>query len=127
LPRIYIGLVYEAQAKSARAEAAYKQAARLDPRNYIPHQCLSHFYVRGGRFKEAEREADIAIKMNPDDGYSYLILGKIYQATRRWSLAVNAYEKGMSLSPRLDRVERAAVSSRLLECQLMVEKRKGKN
>jgi tetratricopeptide (TPR) repeat protein/uncharacterized caspase-like protein len=126
LPRIYIGLVYEAQAKSARAEAAYKQAARLDPRNYIPHQCLSHFYVRGGRFKEAEREADIAIKMNPDDGYSYLILGKIYQATRRWSLAVNAYEKGMSLSPRLDRVERAAVSSRLLECQLMVEKERGR-
>jgi cytochrome c-type biogenesis protein CcmH/NrfG len=65
--------------------------------------------------------------MNPNDGYSYLILGKIYQATRQWSLALDAYERGMSLSPRLDKAERATISSRLMECRLMAEKGKGRN
>jgi tetratricopeptide (TPR) repeat protein len=46
--------------------AAYKAAARLEPRNPFARQCVGHEYFNLGDYKKARRAYEYALKLEPD-------------------------------------------------------------
>jgi tetratricopeptide (TPR) repeat protein len=117
LPQIQIGLTYLGQGRSDKAEGALKEAARLDARHFLPHEQLARIYLTNGKMDDAEREAKAAIALAPTAGLSQLTLGVVYENTKRWDLAVTAYEKGLSLMPNLSSSDREEYTKRAERCR----------
>jgi predicted Zn-dependent protease len=56
----------------------YKEAIKADPSTPLLTEELSEFYIASGRFKEAQNEAEDALKQNPNDVNAHRMLARIF-------------------------------------------------
>ena len=88
----------------------YKLALKADPANATIGDELSTFYIETGRAREAQSDAEEALRRNPNDLYALRLLAKVYSAQiqgpqnrvdqtmlRR---AIEQYQKIISLDPK---------------------------
>ena len=107
----------------------YKLALKADPNNAGIAEELTDFYIQSGRVREAQTEAEAALKQNPNDVSALRLLAKIYTGQisngpqnrideamlRR---AIEQYQKVTALAPKdidswlmLGRLEKVASNS----------------
>jgi tetratricopeptide (TPR) repeat protein len=72
-----LGRHFESDGDIDRAMAAYREAARLDPRSAEIRAELAGFFARQGRVDDASREARAALALNPANHEANRILGSI--------------------------------------------------
>jgi Flp pilus assembly protein TadD len=117
LPQIQIGSIYLDRGDAEKAEKAFSEAAYRDASNYIPHEQLAHLYFRAGKYKDACREAELAVNLGSNTGISHLVLGMIYEKEEGWGTAADAYEKGLKLISGLTEDSRNDFEERLKKCR----------
>lgn len=70
--------IYEAQENDARMLWCFRRAAELAPDNPEVQSRLGHAYYADGKLSNAEHCFEQALKYDPNHGYSYYSLAKIY-------------------------------------------------
>ena len=106
LPHLHLGLQYQARGENT-AEKEFKMAVNLDPRQPFLRESLAVYYQRRGQYMDAERELDTLVGATPGYANAYRQLGALYEATRQYSKAADAFETYLRLAPNA--ADRAAV------------------
>jgi len=87
------------QARYADAEAAYREAVRLDSGYLMAHYGLGCVFRNTGRLPEAETSYREAIRLNPGNFYGYNGLGVVLRDTKRYPGAEAAFREAVRLNP----------------------------
>lgn len=93
-----VGQIYEQQGRYDLALGFMQKAAMLDKKNAKAHAEIGFMYYRTKKFKEAKKEIDLAIKLNPENYTSYYYLGKILKDQKDMAGAIKAFEKAQRAS-----------------------------
>jgi tetratricopeptide (TPR) repeat protein len=84
------------------AEAAYKQAIRLDPKNVAALNNAAWLLAdRGAGLDEALDFARRATTLQPENALLSDTLGWVYRARKDFSNAIKAFERAIKLAPKL--------------------------
>ena len=83
----------------ADAEAAYREAVRLDSGYLMAHYGLGCVFRNTGRLPEAETSYREAIRLNPGNFYGYNGLGVVLRDTKRYPEAEAAFREAVRLNP----------------------------
>ncbi|MFQ5839415.1 MAG: O-antigen ligase family protein, partial [Candidatus Methylomirabilales bacterium] len=83
----------------SQAGQAFRRASFLNPFSYASHYWLSAILADQGRRTEAVREAEAALRLNPEDGNAYNHLGNIYWRTGRLEEAKQALTRAVKVEP----------------------------
>ncbi|MHB8155116.1 MAG: tetratricopeptide repeat protein [Candidatus Omnitrophota bacterium] len=94
---------YLQQNKLSEAEALFKKALELNPKDYRAYLELGWFYQDQSRFSEAEVAFKKTIELNPKDNRAYLELGWLCWDQGRSSEAEAAFKKALELNPKDNR------------------------
>jgi tetratricopeptide (TPR) repeat protein len=88
----------------------YKEAIKADPSTPLLTEELSELYIASGRFREAQSEAEEALKQNPNDANAHRMLARIFthqlgdQQNRIDNVMLNKaleqYQKIVELAPK---------------------------
>lgn len=98
-----LGLIYFRAGDLQKAEAAFRQAIRVNPGNAVAYNHLGILYRMAGRFSEAENAYLSAIQNKPDYANAHLNLGILYDVyLRRLDVALRHYKTFQSLQPEKD-------------------------
>ncbi|RXT23967.1 TonB-dependent receptor [Rhizobium leguminosarum] len=73
-----LGLLQSSRDANGEAEKAFKKAIELDPQDPLLHANLSILYLDQARMKEAKREIDTAIALDPSFDHALLARGRYY-------------------------------------------------
>ncbi|MEW6102981.1 MAG: hypothetical protein AB1630_04045 [bacterium] len=92
-------------------EASFKTTKASFPKKEIYLQ-RANCYIGSQSYSLAEKEIKKAIKISPDDGNLYLILGSIYDKKNENKKAINAYIAGIRLSHKTKNEKIGTPSSR---------------
>ncbi|MFL5011046.1 FecR domain-containing protein [Rhizobium sp. WSM4643] len=76
-----MGLLQSARDANGEAEAAFLKAIALDPQDPVPHANLAILYLDQSRMKEAKREIDTALTVDPSFDIALLARGRYYLQT----------------------------------------------
>lgn len=76
-----LGLLQSSRDANGEAEKAYLKAIELDPQDPVPHANLSILYLDQSRMKEAKREIDTALAVDPSFDIALLARGRYYLQT----------------------------------------------
>jgi Flp pilus assembly protein TadD len=87
-----------AQQRYADAEAAYREAARLDSGYSMAHYGLGCVFRNTGRLPEAETAYREAIRLNSGNFYGYNGLGVVLRDFKRYSAAEAAFREAIRLN-----------------------------
>jgi tetratricopeptide (TPR) repeat protein len=74
-----LGEAYRRQKKLQAAESELKTAQRLSQERALPLYALVDLYIDWGKYGTAEEYVKRALEIEPDNLYSYLLLGDIYE------------------------------------------------
>lgn len=96
------GEIYRLQQRNDEAIAAYKHAAELDPPSLKAMQKLGMVYAQRKKYDDAELITVQAIRREPKNATSYLVLADIYVGTRNKQAAIENYEKFLNLAKKDD-------------------------
>ena len=88
-----VGVLY------ARAREAANRALAIDATLAEPHATLGALNMNEGRFEEAEREFQTALRMNPSYSYAHHWRGHLLAASGRLDEAVAAMERATQIDP----------------------------
>jgi len=78
---IFLGLVYQDQAKLVEAEAAFRQALLHEPENPESLQCLGLLYLKQERFPEAIANLEKHLQLEPENETSLDVLAPLLVQT----------------------------------------------
>ena len=98
LPHLHLGLQYQAQGGKS-AEQEFKTAVQLDPRQPLLRETLAGYYRSRGRYQDAEGELGTLVQVAPGYAPAYRELGQLYEATREYVRAAEAFENYLRLAP----------------------------
>jgi cytochrome c-type biogenesis protein CcmH/NrfG len=90
--------LYE-QERYAEAEAAYREAIRLDPGGACYYAWLAGCLIAQERYAEGEVSAREAIRLDPGDDFHHAQLGFSLQAQERYAEAEAAFREAARLDP----------------------------
>ncbi|MBY3564182.1 FecR domain-containing protein [Rhizobium laguerreae] len=76
-----LGLLQSSRDANGEAEKAFKKAIELDPQDPLLHANLAILYLDQARMKEAKREIDTAIALDPSFDHALLARGRYYLQT----------------------------------------------
>ncbi len=76
-----MGLLQSARDANGEAEKAFLKAIELDPQDPVPHANLAILYLDQSRMKEAKREIDTALAVDPSFDIALLARGRYYLQT----------------------------------------------
>ncbi|MEK1862722.1 MAG: FecR domain-containing protein [Rhizobium leguminosarum] len=76
-----MGLLQSARDANGEAEAAFLKAIALDPQDPVPHGNLAILYLDQSRMKDAKREIDAALAVDPSYDIALLARGRYYLQT----------------------------------------------
>lgn len=97
---INLGLIYQARHDDKSAEAAFKQAARLEPKNAVPPTQLALLYLSQQRAQEAKAQADRAVALDPKSAQAHFARGGCFVALKKPQLAEPEYREAVRLAPQ---------------------------
>ncbi len=83
----------------------YKLAIKEDPQTPMLSEELSELYIQTGRLREAQSDAEEALKANPSDVNAHRMLGRIY--TRQMVIARSARSTNRCCASRLRNIRRS--------------------
>jgi len=83
----------------AEAVAAFQQALKLDPGNFIIQRDLALFYFDQNRYQEANQLLEELARRAPQDEVTLYYLGRICQERKQPDKALPLYEKVYRLNP----------------------------
>ncbi|MFC3230139.1 tetratricopeptide repeat protein [Marinibaculum pumilum] len=92
-------IVLRRAGRTAEAEAAFRQAVALDPRQGEAAQNLCSLLMGSERYGEAETLMATYLEQRPDDGRGWITLGQARQMQMDTRGAIAAYERGLALVP----------------------------
>ncbi len=92
-------LAYDDTDQTEKALAGYAAALELDSNLVGPNRERARLLSTLGKWKEAESELQIAVKLDPRDDLAWRFLGDLYRITKRYQQALDAYEKALELAP----------------------------
>jgi Flp pilus assembly protein TadD/predicted Ser/Thr protein kinase len=87
------------QHRYADAEAAYREAVRLDSGYLMAHYGLGCVFRNTGRLPDAETAYREAIRLNSGNFYGYNGLGVVLRDTKRYLAAEAAFREAIRLNP----------------------------
>jgi predicted aspartyl protease len=90
------------------AEAAYREALRLDGRRARAHHGLARSYASLSRFDTALEEAQTAIAIEPEEAEFRHTLGAVFQRLRQYPEAAQAFREYAERLPDRERSVKAA-------------------
>lgn len=64
-------------------------------RKFIFHSNLSYFYLLTENYEKAKKNVELALRIKPDDWYSYINLGLIYNELKEHRNAIDCYNKAI--------------------------------
>jgi len=76
-----MGLLQSVRDANGEAEKAFLKAIELDPQDPVPHANLAILYLDQSRMKEAKREIDTALAVDPSFDIALLARGRYYLQT----------------------------------------------
>ncbi|WP_349437733.1 FecR domain-containing protein [Pararhizobium sp. A13] len=94
-----IGIAQSDRDANREAEAAYKKAIELDPRDPVGHANLAVLYLAEMRMAEAKREIDEAMKVDPSFDIALVARGLYYLQTGEMEKAVEDLLAGSTANP----------------------------
>ncbi|MGA7968992.1 MAG: protein kinase [Terriglobales bacterium] len=94
---IRIAGVYDKENMPERAITTYRQAVKLDPSFYDPHEYFGVFYFHRGRYEEAAEEFQRVIDLAPGVYNAYTNLGASLEKLGRVDDAVKALQSSLAL------------------------------
>jgi predicted Zn-dependent protease len=83
----------------AEAVAAFQQALKLDPGNFIIQRDLALFYFDQNRYQEANQLLEELARRAPQDEGTLYYLGRICQERKQTDQALSLFEKVYRLNP----------------------------
>ncbi len=92
--------VWEARGRFKKAEALYRKALRVHPRDVNNLYNLGTLLAKSGKLNEAERLFNRALAINPYDPNLYYNLGYVNKARGHIREAVKNYNKTLALEPQ---------------------------
>ena len=98
------------------AVALYNEAIKLDDQNAILYANRSAAYNGLNLFHAGLADAEKAVELDPTYIKGYIRLGNAYEGNLRWSFALEAYEKALSLAP-----DDYAIKKKIQELQTRIE------
>ncbi|MCR5252257.1 MAG: tetratricopeptide repeat protein [Treponema sp.] len=87
------GRIYELQNRYDIALGFMQKAAMLDKKHAKAHAEIGLMLYRTKQFEAARKEIDTAIKLSPENYFSYYYLGKILKDQKDLNSAIKAFEK----------------------------------
>src|SRR6266540_2277760 len=117
LPHLQMGFLYRDGGNLNVAEESFKNAARVDSRYSYAQEQIMLIHMQKGEYKKAERLGNEIIAKFPNSGRAYLYLGQIYDDSKRWGAAAEAYEKGLTLPSDINPGERVDYTKRMKKCR----------
>ena len=85
--------------QTAEAAAAFQQALKLDPGNFIIQRELALFYFDQNRYQEANQLLEELTRRAPQDEVTLYYLGRICQERKQTDQALPLFEKVYRLNP----------------------------
>ncbi|MEI6233909.1 MAG: tetratricopeptide repeat protein [Planctomycetota bacterium] len=82
-----------------KAEKSLAKSLAIKPKHTPAMNWLASIYCQQHRFSDAITLSESVIKLDPEDGFSYGILGDCYLETGAFEKAENAYLKALELTP----------------------------
>ena len=92
--------------KVLKAEELYRKAIEVNPTEARYHRQLCLLLVAMDRGQEAEREAHIALNIEPDDWRTMIVLGNIFNREKRYEEELQIYRKAAKLVPDKEKATR---------------------
>ncbi len=86
------------------ALAAFQQAQKLAPDNYLIQRDLAVYYFQRNRYMDAQKLLDSLARQQPMDAAVLYYLGRIYQERRQFDQALPLLEKVNKLNPTFSEV-----------------------
>jgi tetratricopeptide (TPR) repeat protein len=117
LPQLQMGYLYRDGGNMDMAKESFKNAERFDPRYPYAQEQIMYIDMLKGEYKEAERLGNEIIAKFPNSVLANLYLGQIYEESKRWAEAADAYEKGLALPSEINLEQRADYMKRLKKCR----------
>jgi predicted Zn-dependent protease len=90
--------------RHAEALAAFQQALRLAPDNYLIKRDLAIFYFDHNQYPEALQRLNELSRHHPQDDVVLYYLGRIYQESKKRDQALSLFEKVHKLNPAFSEV-----------------------
>jgi Flp pilus assembly protein TadD len=97
--RNFRGIALAALGRSSQAEAEYREAIRLDPRQPEPYRNLGYLAWTTHHPAQAEQALHTALSLAPDDHFARYYLGRVELEEHQNAAAVNDLERTRELWP----------------------------
>lgn len=94
-----IGIVHSDRNANREAEAAYKKAIELDPLDPVSHANLALLYLVEMRMKEAKREIDEALRVDPSFDIALIARGRYHLQAGEMDKALEDLLAGSTANP----------------------------
>lgn len=94
-----LGEMWLAAAKLSEAQKCLKKAIGYDATQGNAHMLLAQLLLKQGKTSEAQKCCLQGLEALPGYAPLWQMLGHIYQYTQRWALALEAFQKAISLDP----------------------------
>lgn len=89
-----------------KAEDLYRKAIDMNPSEPRYHRQLCLLLVAMHRGQEAEREALIALHLDPEDWRTMIVLGNIFNKEKRYEEELQIYRKACKVMPEKEKATR---------------------
>ena len=105
-----------------KAEEFYRKAVDINPTEPRYHRQLCLLLVAMQRGQEAEREALIALNLDPDDWRTMIVLGNIFNREKRYEEELHIYRKACKVIPEKEKATRDKLREHVRRGELAMKK-----
>ncbi|MDP9158731.1 MAG: tetratricopeptide repeat protein [Acidobacteriota bacterium] len=93
------GLKASSEGHSDKAKEHFERSLKLAPDFYPAHNALGANYMAKSDFSAAQREFEVAIRLNQSDAEAYLNLANVMLLTKNYDLSAKNVEEGLRKQP----------------------------
>ncbi|HRY29925.1 MAG TPA: tetratricopeptide repeat protein [Elusimicrobiota bacterium] len=95
------GELFQQEGAWAEAEACFRNALKIDPKNELPHRFLGHLYERQRKYRKAIAcfKNILELKTQGDPAYIHRCLGSLYDKEKDYGNALVHYKKAVEINP----------------------------
>lgn len=99
---MWLGTSYAQVGLPDKAISAFEKAIDLQPYDWLNYNRFGYFYFNQGRYADAAREYEAALKLTPDNATLLLNLGGVLYELRRYDQAQIVLQRSLAIHATLD-------------------------
>jgi tetratricopeptide (TPR) repeat protein len=96
--------------RNSEAAPAYAKAEQLEPDRETYLLARVDVYIAAGIYDKALADTQEVLRINPDAAQAYLAQGMIYEGTKQYADAIDAYNKATEVANKAGEAETAALA-----------------